>query len=97
MSSKKIGARNIRAKLHEKLVIKTSPEDMSAVHELVRFAEVIFLYHRLHYNAVPELFLDLAQITLVDHTTFREANFGWPSENGVLISSSSVDDAIFRT
>ena len=33
----------------------------------------------------------------MDHTTFREANSELPPENGVLISSSSVDDAVLKT
>lgn len=65
--------------------------------KLVRFAEMKPPYHRHQHNAVPELYLDLAQLPLVDHNPFRAAYSEMPPENGVLISSSSVDDTVFKT
>ena len=69
---------------------------MSALHELVRFAEVKFPYCQ-QYKAGPERLLDLAQASLVDHSTFWEANSRLPPENRVLTSSSLVYDALIRT
>ncbi|MCJ1224606.1 hypothetical protein MMC12_001251 [Toensbergia leucococca] len=67
-----------------------------AVRDLVTFARTNSPFYRRHYENVPENVNDLAQIPIVDHTSFWAANTNSPSQNQV-ITSSFVDGAIFRT